>query len=146
MYSIFSNIPLFPFSANDFLRAQYYLKWKGNPNTLDLDGRSCLFWASMVGNNQLLHLLMESGGDISCLDRGGWSCLHASCIQGNMEIVKSLLSRGVEINGRDLQGITPLLWATRKRNEKIVSLLLDEGKSSHTLSLSFFSLTLKFSS
>ena len=101
-----------------------------NVNQTQLSGQSPLYAACMLGNVEIVRLLMERE-DVDVNQRctagsGDMTSLLFSCEKGNIEIVKLLLkSKKILLNKATIQnGSTPLFIACQRGQSKIVELLL----------------------
>ncbi|KAB8067207.1 ankyrin repeat-containing domain protein [Aspergillus leporis] len=120
-------------------------------NTLEDDDRTVLWHAASHGNEEMVELLLQNGGDITAADIFGKTPLHQAiekghasivkmllsryvcqpllCIAartGNAEIAKSLLDHGLDVNITDAEGRTPLHLAAAKGHDRVVQLLLNQ--------------------
>jgi ankyrin repeat protein len=94
----------------------------------DSNGRTALHYAASSGNYPLVHLLVQSGADISAEDRGE-TALHFAAKSWNDsgEIVQFLLDQGADIHAPGTEGRTALHEAIREENLQVFRILLDRG-------------------
>ena len=65
---------------------------------MNKEGESCLIFASMRGNLEMVQLLIENGYPINEKNKNGESCLMIAAKKGHLEIVKWLFEKGCAIN------------------------------------------------
>lgn len=113
------------------------LRNNANPNAVDSDGRTALFYA-VIGEQQL-HLGFaydllneESDADVNITDKFGLTPLMLACKLGNTRIAHMLVTRGAEVSTISKHGYTALTFACMNGNNAIVTMLLNtrhEGES-----------------
>jgi ankyrin repeat protein len=86
-----------------------------------------LFEAAFRGHTDIVHLLLEHGGDLSATDAYGYKPLHRSALMGHTAVVVLLLEKGADISAIDNVGMTSLHRAARWGREEVVQLLLEHG-------------------
>eukprot|EP00904_Undaria_pinnatifida_P008498 jgi/Undpi1/4779/HiC_scaffold_19.g08132.m1 len=77
-------------------------------NLMDGSGRSPLHWAAIMGQNDVMCLLLDHGASLDCRDPLGRTPLFSAAAFGQVTAVKLLLERGAEKDGQDSRGLTPL--------------------------------------
>ena len=83
-------------------------------NSLNLYGRSPLFWAALSGDETSVKSSLRAGADISSLDWEKRSALQSAVVSGNVRCVELLIMAGSSIYARDLRGDTAIqiaAWA-----------------------------------
>ncbi|CAJ0758526.1 10209_t:CDS:2 [Entrophospora sp. SA101] len=75
----------------------------------DKIGRQAIHYATMVGNLEVLKLLIECGIDVNVVDDwDNWTCLHYACKESYIDIVDYLIYNcKANINIKDKHGRTP---------------------------------------
>jgi ankyrin repeat protein len=98
-----------------------------NLHAKDEAGRTALYWASELGHDKILQMLVDRGADINA--QGGYygSALQAASAQGHDKIVQMLLDRGADVNAQDGEYDNALQVASYGGHEKVVQMLLDRG-------------------
>lgn len=93
----------------------------------DEDGRTALYWASELGHNRIVQMLLDSGAEVDA--RGGYygNALQAALANGHGNIVHMLLDRGADINAQGRAYGNALQVASHKGQDKVVQNLLDRG-------------------
>ena len=86
-----------------------------------------LHLAAKMGDESLVHLLLEKNADVNLQDMYGLTALHLATQSGNGNIVRLLLERKACIDLRTDLGRTPLHWAILHGDLGIVTLLVDAG-------------------
>jgi ankyrin repeat protein len=99
---------------------------------LDLDakdeaGRTALYWASKLGHNKILQMLLDRGADANTQARKYGSALQAASAQGHDKVVQMLLDRGADVNAQDGEYGSALQAASAGGHDKVVQMLLDRG-------------------
>ncbi len=80
--------------ADDLDSAKSLLKYKADPNIADKYGRTALHEAARVGSNEMLNLLIDSGGDPEAPDEQyGWDALFWAAYSGTKESLQTLIER-----------------------------------------------------
>ncbi|GLT26115.1 hypothetical protein SLA2020_012020 [Shorea laevis] len=84
-----------------------------------------LFFATLRGDDLLLHQLLKRGLDPNEADNNGRTALHIAASKGSENCVLLLLDYGAEPNCKDSDGLVPLWEAMVGGHEKVVKLLID---------------------
>ncbi|XP_033643350.1 notch-regulated ankyrin repeat-containing protein-like [Asterias rubens] len=64
-----------------------------NVNVFDGDGQTPLHQSVLVGNLELVKLLVQFGADVRLANRDGWNALHIAAYGGHDDIVLYLIRR-----------------------------------------------------
>jgi ankyrin repeat protein len=91
-----------------------------------------LFWASITGQLNIVHLLLNHGADVNgrtVLGELGsqymhLAPLHGACSFGHLEIAKLLIDRGANLEAKNIFGRTPLMSSCRFNQLKSIKFLL----------------------
>ena len=103
---------------HDLLEAcKLVLSYGADPNRLNNNGESPLFWAVRMNCFQVTLTLLEYGADVHCLDNSGSTALHYACCHAVPEVIPLLLSFGCDPNVRDVDGKTALESIEREMDE-----------------------------
>ncbi|KAH7848608.1 hypothetical protein Vadar_005096 [Vaccinium darrowii] len=86
-----------------------------------------LCFATLRGDDLLLHQLLKRGLDPNESDNNGRTALHIAASKGSENCVLLLLDFGADPNSRDLEGNVPLWEAMVANHEPVVKLLKDNG-------------------
>ncbi|XP_060083037.1 caskin-2-like [Ylistrum balloti] len=97
---------------------------KGGINYQDSDGMSALHQAALVGNLDMMQLLLENGSSVSIQDNKGMLALHYAAWQGKSEPVHMLLQWQSPTNEQAKEGEAPLHLACQHGHFDVVNLLL----------------------
>jgi hypothetical protein len=89
-------------------------------------GATPLIYAARKKNENILHLLIDSGADINGVDAIGRTALHIN--SNHVEnIVRILIDTGIDLNIRDNDGETALMYASFYGYLSIVKMLIEGG-------------------
>lgn len=103
----------------------------------DINGRTCLHEAAIVGIIRLVNLCLENGVPPNKVDGYGRSALHYAAMHGHAAVCHRLIEVGLPPDVTDVDSCTPLIYATLKGSVDCVRILVEEGKVSvQTSSLS----------
>uniref|UniRef100_A0A5B7AY82 Potassium channel n=1 Tax=Davidia involucrata TaxID=16924 RepID=A0A5B7AY82_DAVIN len=86
-----------------------------------------LCFATVRGDDLLLHQLLKQGLDPNESDNNGRTSLHIAASKGNENCVLLLLDYGADPNSRDSEGNVPLWEAISANHEPVIKLLIDNG-------------------
>ncbi|XP_009619489.1 potassium channel AKT1-like [Nicotiana tomentosiformis] len=86
-----------------------------------------LCFATLRGDDLLLHQLLKRGLDPNESDNNGRSALHVAASTGIESCVVLLLDFGADVNSRDSEGNVPLWEAISGKHEPVIKLLVDNG-------------------
>ncbi|XP_031096572.1 potassium channel AKT1-like isoform X1 [Ipomoea triloba] len=86
-----------------------------------------LCFATLRGDDLLLHHLLKRGLDPNESDNNGRTALHIAAAKGYENCVLLLLDFGADPNSRDSEGSVPLWEAIMGKHESVARLLADNG-------------------
>ncbi|XP_026441862.1 potassium channel AKT1-like [Papaver somniferum] len=92
-----------------------------------LDLPLSLCFATLRGDDLLLHQLLRKGDDPNESDNSGRTALHIAAAKGSENCVVLLLDYGADPNSRDSEGNVPLWEALVGQHDSVVKLLIDNG-------------------
>ncbi|XP_067668175.1 serine/threonine-protein phosphatase 6 regulatory ankyrin repeat subunit C-like [Haliotis asinina] len=93
--------------------------------------RTPVMAAAVHGHEQVFHVIVSKGGDMTLTDAKCRNILHLACRGGNVELVKRVLSKNIfDINSKDHFGNTALMEASVQRHREMVNLLQGKGAKS----------------
>ncbi|MFA5266192.1 MAG: ankyrin repeat domain-containing protein [Opitutaceae bacterium] len=96
-------------------------------NAKSTDGDTPLLLAVVLGHQQAVKVLLESGASVEARNADHDTPLLVATSRGNPEIVQLLLKKGAKPNAMKPDGTTALLLATALGNVAIVEMLLESG-------------------
>ena len=109
-------------------------KWLGttgtNPNVVDVEGRTPLWWAAETNNEPMVNLLLNAKriNPNSKEEKKGLTPLSVAVKEGRVDVARMLLEdERVEQNSYDHDGRTPLSLAAGAGHAVVVRLLLENG-------------------
>ncbi|XP_041061937.1 ankyrin repeat and SAM domain-containing protein 3 isoform X1 [Carcharodon carcharias] len=100
---------------------------KVDPNQKNRGGWTPLMYASYIGHDTIVHLLLEAGVDVNTTTERGQSALMLAASCGNESIAYFLLQQGAELELKDDRGWTALFHCTSTGHQQMVKFLLDNG-------------------
>ena len=103
-----------------------------NPNRLDSNGSTPLFYAAANGNLEIIRELLAFEADINKINKNGKSALCMACSEDQTEVVKEMILAGAEVvlssSERDHVELThPICCAAFAGHANIVRILADAG-------------------
>ncbi|XP_067662018.1 putative ankyrin repeat protein RF_0381 [Haliotis asinina] len=97
-------------------------------NTKDRNGKPPVMIAAMSGYENIFHLLVKEGADLTLTDENHSTILHIACETENLNIVKYILNENiVDINSRDDDDMTPLMTAALWGHADVFYVLVGKG-------------------
>ncbi|XP_004705900.1 ankyrin repeat and SAM domain-containing protein 3 isoform X2 [Echinops telfairi] len=90
-------------------------------------GWTPLMYASYIGHDTIVHLLLEAGVSVNVPTPEGQTPLMLASSCGNESIAYFLLQQGAELEMKDIQGWTALFHCTSAGHQQMVKFLLDSG-------------------
>lgn len=100
-----------------------------------------LCFATLRGDDLLLHQLLKRGLDPNESDNNDRTALHIAACKGSENCVLLLLDYGAEPNSRDSDGSVPLWEAILGGHEHVIKLLIDNGANLHSGDMGQFACT-----
>ncbi|XP_073070650.1 ankyrin repeat and SAM domain-containing protein 3 isoform X3 [Manis javanica] len=94
-------------------------------------GWTPLMYASYIGHDTIVHLLLEAGVSVNVPTPEGQTPLMLASSCGNESIAYFLLQRGAELEMKDIQGWTALFHCTSAGHQQMVKFLLDSGANAN---------------
>ena len=113
---------------NDSKGLEILLRRGVDVNTLSKkDNATPLQIASVMGNLDIIIILLKKGALINLRNNAGLTALHYASLNGYLECVKYLIDNGADINAKCINGNTPIMGALMKNQQEIIALLRDNG-------------------
>ncbi|XP_010157574.1 PREDICTED: ankyrin repeat and SAM domain-containing protein 3, partial [Eurypyga helias] len=103
---------------------------------VDLNKRNCggwtpLMYASYIGHDTIVHLLLEAGVNVNIPTPEGQTPLMLASSCGNESVAYFLLQQGAELEMKDIHGWTALFHCTSAGHQQMVKFLLDNGANAN---------------
>jgi ankyrin repeat protein len=108
-------------------------KTKEKTDAKDEAGRTALYWASDMGHDKVVEMLLERGADINALGGYYGNALQAASAGGNDKVVQMLLDKGADINAHGGHYGNALQAASAGGHYKVLQALLDRGADVNAL-------------
>ncbi|KAJ6657563.1 hypothetical protein lerEdw1_002278 [Lerista edwardsae] len=107
--------------------------WRGE---LGLNQRNCggwtpLMYASYIGHDTIVHMLLEAGVNVNVPTPEGQTPLMLASSCGNKSVASCLLQQGAELEMKDIHGWTALFHCTSAGHQQMVKFLLDNGANAN---------------
>ncbi|KAM4025327.1 ankyrin repeat and SAM domain-containing protein 3 isoform 1-T2 [Anomaloglossus baeobatrachus] len=96
-------------------------------NQANLGGWTPLMYASYIGHDAVVSLLLEAGVDVNCRTPSGQTPLILAASCGNESVAYFLIQQGAEIEARDARGWTALFHCTSAGHQRMLRFLLENG-------------------
>ncbi|NWX23614.1 ANR11 protein, partial [Aegotheles bennettii] len=84
-------------------------------------GETLLHRAAAHQDIDLVHNIVEIGGNVNVQDYAGWTALHTASVEGFYEIANALLKAGADVNVRGGDQVTPLQDAVKEGHYEVYS-------------------------
>jgi ankyrin repeat protein len=86
-----------------------------------------LHMAAMLGNKEMIDLLLSNGAEINIKNPDGITPLQYAIFTERHEPVKLLIEKGADINNKGFRGATPLHDAVLNNQKEIAEMLIKAG-------------------
>nr|DBA19357.1 TPA: hypothetical protein GDO54_015208 [Pyxicephalus adspersus] len=96
-------------------------------NQKNLGGWTPLMYASYIGHDAVVSLLLEAKVDVNCRTPIGQTPLMLAASCGNERVAYFLIQQGAEIEARDARGWTALFHCTSAGHQRMLRFLLENG-------------------
>ncbi|XP_063790855.1 ankyrin repeat and SAM domain-containing protein 3 [Pseudophryne corroboree] len=96
-------------------------------NQQNLGGWTPLMYASYIGHDAVINLLLEAGVDVNCRTPSGQTPLMLAASCGNESVAYFLIQQGAEVEARDARGWTALYHCTSSGHQRMLRFLLEHG-------------------
>ena len=83
--------------------------------------------ASIIGNTDILNLLIDNGADVNVIDESEKTPLMIASSIGNETIVELLIASGANVNEQNKEGFTAILYSLNNHHQKVFEKLLSYG-------------------
>lgn len=108
--------------------AKTLLDYGTSVNRLDRSGKSPLYLAVCLGNQELISLLISKGADVNIKTNRGLFPLYVAAKNGNVNITDLLLKNGADVHEKSGEtGQTALHVACLHRCDEVINLLIQKG-------------------
>ncbi|XP_073218918.1 ankyrin repeat and SAM domain-containing protein 3 isoform X2 [Lepidochelys kempii] len=100
-------------------------------NKKNSGGWTPLMYASYIGHDTIVHLLLEAGVNVNVPTPEGQTPLMLASSCGNESVAYFLLQQGAELEMKDIHGWTALFHCTSAGHQQMVKFLLDNGANAN---------------
>jgi ankyrin repeat protein len=106
----------------------YFLDKRGmDVEAKDEAGRSALYWASELGHDKIVQMLLHKGADVNAQGGHYGHALQAASAEGRKKVVEMLLHTGADVNAQSGHYGNALQAASAEGRKKVVEMLLHAG-------------------
>lgn len=123
------NTALHYAARSNYTKCIDYLISKGaNPNALNRQGQSPIFFAAKSGACQSIRLLVNRGADMNLrdkIDKKQWSTVFCAISRSHVDCVAENITQNADVNLIDDAGSTPICYAMQIADDRIVRVFLD---------------------
>ncbi|XP_025021566.1 ankyrin repeat and SAM domain-containing protein 3 isoform X3 [Python bivittatus] len=100
-------------------------------NQQNRGGWTPLMYASYIGHDTIVHMLLEAGANVNMSTPEGQTPLMLAASCGNECVAAFLLKQGAELEMKDIHGWTALFHCTSAGHQQMVKFLLDSGANAN---------------
>ncbi|XP_075266405.1 ankyrin repeat and SAM domain-containing protein 3-like isoform X2 [Convolutriloba macropyga] len=93
----------------------------------NVGGWTPLMYASYIGHDTVLDLLLEAGADVTAVNRKGRTALMLACCCGNEAAAYTLIQAGANIEDMDYRGKSALFHAVSNGHNSLTRFMLESG-------------------
>jgi ankyrin repeat protein len=112
---LFDCTPLYrACKSDDYCRAKVFIERSANVHMTCNHQLTCLHWAALNGNVELVQLLVSNGANIHAIDDLGDSPLNEACFRGHVNAAWLLIMYGAKVDIPNIYGNTPLYYVGNK--------------------------------
>lgn len=91
--------------ANDMAKVKFALKYhRAKINEQDENGVTVLHRSCLLGQLEIVRLLVENGAELEQRDERGWTSLHFASFGGRVDVVSFLINSCVDVTATSLEG------------------------------------------
>lgn len=91
--------------ANDLAKVKFALKYyRTKINEQDENGVTVLHRSCLLGQLEIVRLLVENGAELELRDERGWTCLHFAAFGGRVDVVSFLINSCVDVTATSQEG------------------------------------------
>lgn len=109
---------------NKILEMRELMKLGVDINTRNHFRQTPLMIAAILGNLEIVTILLENGADVNNIDNNGLTALMLAARNGQLSVAELLLSNGADVNVQDKRGLTALMHAVSFGHEQTVEIIL----------------------
>lgn len=117
----------------NFKKLEKLLKKGIDPNKLNAQGATPLFYTANTGSVNCARLLVEYGADVNFVVPGGGTPLHSALLKKHEDLTRWLILEGANVNAATSVGVTPLHLAAQAGLASTVAGLLREEANINAL-------------
>ncbi len=96
-------------------------------NLTDTNGKTALSWATELGSEEMVNVLLKAGAYPNVKDSAGLTPLMYATLVGNGRILSTLIQAGADVNTVDLRGSTALVYAKKASQKNLIEILENAG-------------------
>ncbi|QPJ60928.1 MAG: hypothetical protein G3M70_03090 [Candidatus Nitronauta litoralis] len=123
--------------VDDLAMFQLFVRNGGRVDVMDHGGRSLLWYASALGDLQVVKELIAMGNQVNQSDQTGTSPLMAAILEHHWDVAEELIKRGAHIDQRNSERKTALMMVVNRGLISAVEKLVKLGADIHLVSLDY---------
>jgi hypothetical protein len=125
-----NEVRLAAFNGHSLLLQKLLIEGRDDVDIADQKGRTALMWASELGYEKVVQMLMDGGADVNA--PGGYygNALYAASGGGHDKVVQMLMDGGADVNTPGGEWGNALQAALYQGHDKVVKLLLEHSSQS----------------
>lgn len=114
--------------------ARFLLDSQADTECINSDGHTPLILATLIGNAEIIDMLLSYGANVSASDKNNNTPLHY--VDDNADIAKSLIDAGASIYRLNSQSRDPLYYAFSRDHQETLRVFVDSHPSNASFLLS----------
>ena len=122
-----NEIRLAAFNGHDVVLQKFLIEGRDELNIADQEGRTALLWASELGYEKVVQILVDAGADLTSQHRYYGNALQAASAGGHEKVVQMLVDAGADLNAQGGRYGNALRAASAGGHDKVVQMLVDAG-------------------
>ncbi len=109
---------------NKSIEIKELLKLGVDVNTRNHFGQTPLMIAAMLGNEDLVSLMLDNAAAINLIDNKGLTAIMLAARNGQVNVIEYLIAQGADINIQDKKGMTAIMHGASFGHKETVELIL----------------------
>ena len=85
---------------------------------------SCMTYAAMHANKEIMECLVENGADVNYKDKDGISVIETAIVEDNIGVVEVLVKNNADIYHKNKYGISPIIMMENSFDESVLKAII----------------------